>query len=484
MVEMLGFEPTDEQARILLTWYAVDDRGAFLYRRAIIEMAKGWGKSPFAAAIALAEFAGPVVFDGWDGDGNPVGRPWESPWIQIGAVSEDQTDNTYGALYSMLTANNNRAAGLLNIDIGRTRLYLIGKPGAVLEPVTASAPSREGQRLNFAVLDETHLWTPRNGGVKLAATLRRNAAKMGGRTFETTNAPILGAKSVAERSSDEAERGYRGILHYARRPPVEPQPEWTDAELRAALDETYGDAHWIPRDRILSEVRDPSTTWDDALRFYFNYRTAGSGRVVDPRIWDALAKPQDVPDQTLIGVGFDGSISRDATVLRGCTTDGYSFLIRAWVPPRGELDWVIPRLEVKQVVAETFARYRVGKMLCDPPKWYSEIEEWQETYGAEVVEPLDTNQARRFAPAVDRWLTAIREGTHIHDGDPLTADHLRAARLEKVRDGDSEEDGRTKYVITKGEGRQRIDAAVTDVLAYEAAMTMTAPDEPEPPNLW
>ncbi|MCA1789477.1 MAG: hypothetical protein LC667_06365, partial [Thioalkalivibrio sp.] len=158
----------------------------------------------------------------------------------------------------------------------------------------------------------------------------------------------------------------------------------------------------------------------------------------------------------------------------------YSFLIAAWVPPKNVLDWTVPRLDVKQTIAETFARYQVGLMLCDPPKWYSEIEEWQAIYGPEVVKPLDTNQARRFAPAVDRWLTAVREGTHTHDGDPLTAEHLRATYLKKVRDGDTEDDGRTKYVLDKGEDRKRIDAAVADVLAFEAAMTMPEVSEPEP----
>lgn len=319
---------TDEQARFVLAWYSLDARGHFIYDRAIIEMAKGWGKSPLVGGIAIEEFAGPVVFDGWDADGEPLGRRWGEggsppPWVQIGAVSEDQTDNTYGALYQMLVANDHRSAKQLGIDDGRTRLYLKDKPGQ-LEPVTASAPSREGQRVTFGILDETHLWNPRNGGVKLAATLRRNVSKMGGRTIETTNAPQIGEKSVAERSGNDAERGFAGILHYAVRPIVEPLPEWSDEQRLGALNEVYGDARWIDRQRILREIRDPATDWDDALRYYFNIRTAGSGRAIDPRRWDALAIPQDVPAGTPIGLGFDGSISRDATVLRGCTADGKS----------------------------------------------------------------------------------------------------------------------------------------------------------------
>jgi hypothetical protein len=468
---------TDEQVDIVLRWYALDaDTAEFLFRRGELEMAKGWGKSPLAAFLAIEELCGPVVFDRWEpaAPGGARGKPWHNPWVQIAAVSEDQTDNTYNALYEMLAANDKAAAESLGVDLGRTRLHLVGRPG-VLEPVTAASGSREGQRVTFGVLDETHLWTRRNGGVKLAGTLRRNAAKMGGRTFETTNAPLLGEKSVAEQSGLAP-----GVFHYARRPNVEPMPDWTDERLVSALEEAYGDAAWIDRARLVREIRDPATSWDDAIRFYFNIRSAGSGRAVDPRVWDALARPQEVPSGTLIGLGFDGSISRDATVLRACTAEGYGFLIRAWVRPAGVADWTVPRAEVHDAVAEAFARYKVGRMLCDPPKWWTEIDLWTEQYGKDAngdptVVALDTNQARRFSPAVDRWLTGIREGTHTHDGDPVTAAHVKAAHLRKVRLSDEEEDGRTRYVLIKGDDGAFIDAAVADVLAHEAAMTMAAP---------
>ena len=466
---------TDEQARHVIEWYSLDRQGVFNYRRDIIERAKGWGKSPLAAAIALAELTGPVCFDGWDSDGEPVGVPWGTggrppPWIQIAAVSEEQTDNTYGALYQMLVANDHKAATELGIDDGRTRLYLNGKPGQ-LEPVTASAGSREGQRLTFGILDETHLWTKRNGGVRLANTLRRNAAKMGGRTLETTNAPRLGEKSVAERSSGDAERGYQ-ILHYATRPRQEPQPDWDDGQLLAALDEAYGDARWIDRDRILREIRDPATDWEDALQFYFNIRTVGAGHAVDPRRWDELAVPQDVEAGTYIGAGFDGSLSGDETWIVACTSEGYSWKFARWARPKGEDGWTVPRQQVHDAVAVLFARYKVGRMLCDPPLWRSEIEQWEAKYSKEVVLAFDTNQSTRFAPATDRWRTALAEGTHTHDGDLELAEHVKAAHLKKVRDGDLEDDGRTRYVIVKGEDRRKIDGAVADVLAYEAAMTM------------
>ena len=475
---------TDEQARFLLALYAIEPlTGWPVVRRSQLEMPKGWGKSPLAAAWALAEFAGPVVFDGWDAAGEPVGRPWGTvedsppPWVQIAAVSEDQTENTYSALYAMLVADDQRTAKRLRIDKGKTRLFLLDMPGAKLEPVTASFGTREGQRVTAAVLDETFLWTRRNGGVKLARTIRRNVAKMGGRTLETTNAPVLGEGSVAEQTSEDTIEP--GVLHVANRPSSEPQPDWPPERMAAAISEVYGDSRWVPQERILAEIADPAGEWTDHLRYYFNTRSSGALRAVDAKTWAGLHRSIVVPDGSSIGVGFDGSVSRDATFLRACTAEGHGFTLKAWVRPAGApRDWHVDRSEVETMLEQTFERYRVGLMLYDPPFWRTEGESWARRWGEDRVLMLDTNQPRRFAPAVDRWRSAIAQGTHTHDGDPLTTAHVLAARLRAVRLTDGLDDGRSQHVLVKGEEGDRIDGAVADVLAYQAAMTMTAPDEP------
>lgn len=485
----LGFIATDEQARFIADWYEVyPHTGHFKYRRAVIEQAKGWGKSPLAAAIALAEFCGPVRFDHFAKNGEPVGVPWRKPIVQIAAVSEDQADNTYGALYGILASNDNKVAKALGIDNGRTRLLLPGDPEAELYPVTASAGSREGQRVTFAVLDETHLWTPRNGGGKLARTIRRNAAKTTGRTIETTNAPVLGDKSVAEDSGNDAAMGAEGILHWTNRPSVEPQQDWNDEQLLEQLTVVYGDARWIDKARLLAEIRDPGTPWTDALRFYFNVRTTGAGRAVSAPVWDALSKPREVPAGEYIGLGFDGSYSKDATFLRGCTQDGYRWTVGKWERPTGDdlvrwqlahpgEDWTVDRQDVRDTIARTFARYRVGRMFCDPWKWQTEIADWARDFGEKVVVTLDTNQSSRFAPIVDQWLTAIREGKE-HDDDPRAREHVLNASLAKVRLADDPDDTRTRYVLVKGEDKGKIDGAVADALSLGAAMSM--PDAPQP----
>jgi hypothetical protein len=480
---------TDEQARIVLAFYRLDPAtGEFAYRRGRLEMAKGWGKSPLLAAVAIEEFAGPVAFGGWDEEGEPVAEPRYDPEVQIAAVSLDQADNTWSAVHQMLTANDGRAARSLGVDAGLTRCYLVGRPGK-MRSVTAESTTREGARLTFGVLDETHLWTRSNGGARLAAVLRRTAAKVDGRTFETTNAPVTGMHSVAEESG-EAE--VAGVLHVCTRASEDPAPDWPAERLRAELERVYGDSWWAPIDRIMAELADPATDWDDALRFYFNRRSAGRSRAVDPAAWDALADPgREVPAGTRVGLGFDGSLSLDSTVLRACTADGFGFSMPgwSWVRPRGDAmriwaaahpgeEWRVPRAEVQAAVAQAFERFDVGVMRCDASFWRDEITRWEDQYGEKVVVPIDTNVERQIAPVFDAWMTSVREGTHPHDGDPVVTEHAKAVHKAVGRSRSRGDDGRALMVPAKGDDRAKIDGALADMLARWAAVTMPAADGP------
>lgn len=468
---------TDEQARFMVRWYALEPKsGRFVHRRGASRRAKGWGKSPMLAAWAIGELIGPVRFDGWDAQGEPMGRPQPTPWVQIAACSEDQTGNTYSALYAMLAGSP--ALEDFDVDLGRTKVFIKDRPGCVIEPVTASAGSREGQPITAAVLDETHLWLRPNGGTRLAAVLRRNLGKMNGRSLESTNAFCPGEGSVAEDTHKAWEKGEAGLLYEAVEAP------WVEdlsdkRALRRALRVAYGDAKWVDLTRVVAEIQDPATEPSDARRFYLNQLVKHGLAAVDPARWGELARPDLAPPpRTRIGVGFDGSISDDATALIGCTAEGHRFRIALWErPPGAARDWRVPRLEVEAKVAETFETYDVGRMLCDPARWYSEIEVWMDRWNVgrapeeAVVVMFDTNSYRRMSAACDRYLTALAEGSSTHDGDPDVTRHVLAMAKKKVRVNDPDDDGRTRCVFVKMDTR-KIDAGIADVLALEAAATM------------
>jgi hypothetical protein len=468
------FIATDDQARFVLRWYALED--GFVYRRALLQQSKGWGKSPLGAALALFEFAGPSLPDGTDAHGEPVGRPWGTggappPWVQIAASSEDQAaSNVYALIFEFLMVNHGKAASALGIDEGRTRLYLKSQPASKLETVTASAGAREGQRVTFGLLDETHLMTQPSGGQRLARTIRRNVAKMNGRSLECANAPELGATSVAEQTGTEAAAGEPGLLYVARRPKVEPSPSSTDVEVLEALAESYGDAGWVDRRRILAEIRDPATPWSEAVRYFFNIASPGIGALVDPIQWAQLRveRPRSHGPITL---GFIGSDSQTVTALVACTDDGCLFPVGVWERPAGAPDdWRIPRSEVHRVVTETFEDYDVGAMYANPSEWRSELEGWAETYGEDRVLEFRTSAATRMGPAVDRFRIAVAEATLTHDGSEALSRHVHNARIRTTAGGHP-------VIERVGPGRD-VDACIAAVLAFEARAQAPEPLEP------
>jgi phage terminase large subunit-like protein len=146
----------------------------------------------------------------------------------------------------------------------------------------------------------------------------------------------------------------------------------------------------------------------------------------------------------------------------------------------------MPRTAIMAAVNAVFARYQVGRMLCDPPKWQTEIERWAELYGDDTVLFFDTNQPKRMSGACDRFDTALAEQALSHDGDRLLTSHVLAmARKKAYVRVEDEDDGRTRYVFTKGDDGRKIDAGIGAVLALEAAMTMPeAPTARVPLAAW
>jgi hypothetical protein len=458
---------SDEQARFVIEFYEVDERGVYVYRRAALEQAKGWGKSPLGAVLALAEFAGPVA---------PA-----TAWVQLAACSEDQAvSNVYSLIWAMLSENDGRAARELGIDLGRGRLYLKANPGAKLEAVSSSEGAREGQRLTFGLLDETQHWVRSNGGVRLARTLRRNAAKMDGRTIELCNAPEIGHGSVAEATEADYLAGHAGILFAANRPSVEPVPEMSDVQLAELLQEVYRGAPWVNLERLLRDVRDPETPWQEVLRYFFNLPSSGVLAAVDPIVWASRKVRRELTATESIALGFDGSHSKDGTALVGCTRDGWLFPVAVLErPPNAPDGWRIDRREIHKALSFVFETYNVGFLYADPWQFQSELDTWSEKWPGRVVE-FPTNQVRKMAPAVDRFRSGVIEGHASHDGDPDLTRHVLNARL---RSAGRDADDRGMWTLEKAGPGRLIDACIAAVLAFEAAAQLE-PYKPDPEPAW
>ena len=96
----------------------------------------------------------------------------------------------------------------------------------------------------------------------------------------------------------------------------------------------------------------------------------------------------------------------------------------------------------------------------DAGAWTSEIEAWALRWGEKRFLEFPTTSGERMFAAIRRFESDLPAITH--DGCTITVAHMRNARKLVSRTG------RT-YTLGKPANHQKIDAAVTSVLAHEAA---------------
>lgn len=493
---MLG----DEQLQFVGGFYLVKDSArvgqkatAFVYRRGQLVRAQKWGKSPLVAALVCAEGVGPVLFAGFaDGGeryrcsdngcgcgwfyeyeaGEPMGRRWSTPLIQITATSEDQTDNTYDALRPMIEL------GPLGDVIPKTGEEFIRLPGGGrIDAVTSKATSRLGARVTFVPQDETGLWLVSNGGHNLAKKQRQGLAGMSGRSIETTNPWDPAEDSVAQRTFESTAKD---ILRDFREPPKD--LDFADKKQRRKIFQfNYQASPWVDIDSIEGLAfemleKDPA----DAERFFGNRIVAGSGHWMDGTKWSDKNGVRDVAAGTKVCLGFDGSDNDDYTGIRLETLDFYQFTPKYGAANRETL-WRpqdfggrIPRSEVRSAVEEICSKFNVVRAYLDPKFWETEIDEWAAAHGEKVFIKWPTNQIGRMWPSLERFRTDVydTEGAFRHDGDADVDTHMRNAVI-RARGLDAATQER-RYILGKASEHQKFDYAMSCVLAHEAVCDAVA----------
>ncbi|MDH2392328.1 terminase [Streptomyces sp. HNM0663] len=453
----------DSQVRFLLWWYSVDADGHWLFHHGVRRLAKGSGKSPFAALLALAELTAPVRLLDFDprAAGGCVGKSVDMPLVQIAATAESQTANTMRMVRAM-APKGSRLVADFQLDPGKTQYYML--PEGKLEVITSSATAAEGAEATFIVGDETEHWKPNNGGPELASTLEDNLAKSGSRMLETSNAWVPEEGSVAEASWDAwvaqeegRVRAESRILYDARVAP--PETDMADPEsLAAALEHVYDDCWWADRRAIMNRIWDPRSAPEDSRRKYLNQPTAAADAWLAAHEWPACADASVVvADGDEVVMFFDGSKSRDATALIGCrVSDGHVFEIDTWEQPLvdptqdGEpVAWQVPVNEVDAAVARAFRTWRVVAFFGDVKEWESYVHTtWPDLYREQLVlwaqdsgrnaSPIAwdmRSHVRDFTMAAEACHTEIVERQFTHDGAAVTSRHVANARRRPNRYG-------------------------------------------------
>lgn len=451
----LPFDLTDEQKRFILWFYAVDETGRFCYREFVLQRLKGHGKDPLAAVIAAIEFVGPCRFAGWATrdlhdlgvmHGEPVAKPHPRAWVQIAAVSLEQTKNTmkiFNGLFSDACVAEH------GIDIGKEKIYAYGGQ-KVIEAVTSSPKALEGNRPTLVIKNETHHWQHNNDGFAMVEAIERNATKSKGgaaRTLSITNAYEPSIESVArdEREAYEKQASGEaidtGMLYDtleapkdARLGPRFPQDtkdamergiEPVSSEVEETLTRRYigrileavrGGAWWLDIPGLTNSILSPKSRVSVSRRFWYNQIAASEDAWVDPAAVNAAINldvaplMKSVSDSMLIleagwspvmrtdpiVVFFDGSKTDDSTALVGCRlSDGYCFLIGVWQKPKGERGkkWMAPRGAVDQRVKLMFERFKVVAFWGDPSH----------------AKDDDEDEASYWMPMLDKWMREYKD---------------------------------------------------------------------------
>ncbi len=468
------FVYTDEQLRILLRWYEIDVQGRFVHRRGVLRRMKGWGKDPFLASIAAVELCGPCRFGGWDNRGKPIAVQHPAAWIQVAAVSKDQTRNTMTLFPGMF---NQAAIDEYRIDIGKEIIY--ARNGCRIEAVTSSPRALEGGRPSLVIMNETHHWLHTNDGHAMADGIRRNLGKSrdgSARSMEITNAHLPGEDSVAERTHEawrKANGNLPGVYYDSvEAPPVE---NLGDVEaVREALLAARQDSVWLDVDRLAEEIADPVTDAGMSRRFYFNQVTRQGGTWLPSGAWDACAREgARIPEHARAVLALDGSFNGDSTALVAVSVEpvGVAPTIEVagcWEAPPEKPDWRVPISDVEEAIRAACKKWQILEVVADPYRWSRSLEELE----AEGLPMLEYPQSpQRMTPATARLYEAVVNNLVWHNGDDRLARHISNAVL-KV---DSRGSRLTKE--TKNSPR-KIDLAVTTVMAYDRALALQTEEAP------
>jgi len=251
----------DEFRGQLYRLYEIHPQGSRLegrrrFTRGALEMRKGLAKTEKAAWITFCELhpESPVRCDGFDADGNPVGKPVAFPYIPMLAHTQDQVSElAFGVLKYVV--ENGPDAGLFDTSLERIiRLNDRGRADGKAVPVSNSPGSRDGALTTFQCVDEPHrlyLPTQKHAHETMSANLSKRAMEDPWMLY-TGTAGQPGQGSIQEDVRAEAEAIQRGeidnpkLLFVSRWADVEMPLDTMDERIAAISEATGPSGEWGP----------------------------------------------------------------------------------------------------------------------------------------------------------------------------------------------------------------------------------------------
>lgn len=450
------------QRRFIWRAYELQPDGRRRYRRALLGLPKGNGKTELAAALGCAELGGPVVCVGWK-DGKPVAGRRISPAIPVAAASFEQADILFGAARTMIKE------GPLSefFEVYDTEILVKNGPGK-MHRVAAMAGTNDGGKPSFFLADELHEWVGNKERVHLVLSNGR-AKRADSWELNITTAgwdvrSLLGRMYAhGKRVRDGEERDDTLLFEWH-----EPDGE-VDLSDRAALEAAIRHANPAADDFLDVEsvaARASEIPEFEFRRYHLNQWVSAPDRWLPLGTWEACAAPERnvPPDGTEIVLGFDGSFTGDSTAIVGATLEEkpHLFVIGAWEKGRDK-DWHVDTLDVEQSIRNACRRWKVQRIGCDPHRWQRSLDILMNE-GLPVVS-WPSHAPAHMVPACASFYDAVVNQRLTHDNDERLGTHIANAIVRIDSRGPR---------ITKDhkDSERHIDLGVCAVIAHDCVVRL------------
>lgn len=451
------------QRYVLYLLYELNEDGSRRYRRFLLEMPKGNGKTPLAAWIALYELCGP-------------GRV--SPLVPVAAASYGQADLLYGDMRACVEQSPTLSEVLETFE---GEIQIRGGAGRAYK-VAAVAGTNDGQRPSCFCADELHEWEGRKERVHLV--IANGCSKRHGSLQVNTTTPGWNIDSLAGRlheyglkvnNGEVEDRSFLFICYGVDDGTYNlDDPKQLEAAVRAA--NPASDSFLSVEDTV---ARYYQVARSEFCRYHLGQWVKSQEFWLPPGTWeacqDAELRPEsiDVP----IVLAFDGSFNGDSTGIVACTVEEVprTWVVAAWEKPEDDTsdDWRVPVLDVEETIRQACDDFEVLELAADAYRWQRSLQVLEDE-GLPVVE-FPQNPSR-MTPATSAFYEAVLNRQIQHDGDPRLTRHLSNATL-KV-------DSRGQQLAKESKhSTRRIDLAVCVVMAHARARALLGTDEGEI-NIW
>jgi phage terminase large subunit-like protein len=442
------------QRRFVDELYKTDEHGHRIFKRAILGVPRGNGKSPMAAAIGLYELM----------------TRTDEPDIICAAAARDQA----GVVFEYARGYAESGPLIEHLLIGRREIARPETSG-VLRTISADGYVAHGANPSAVIIDEAHAFTTDKQrelfeAADTAVIKRPDAFWLMITTAGHDRGSLLGRLygDVLEQLEPTHSKGLtiardeaNGVLLYWYGASEDCDPD--DEKLWKAVNP----ASWVTVPDLRRQRRSPSMATGTFKRRHLNAWVAPDvERWLPGDAWEALCEPESrIEAGAALTVGGDGSRSYDTSALAWASRaeDGRIdvacrvFSVRADVPHHVLHEGRIDYEDIQDSLLELAERFSVREVAFDPRYIEPAMETVAGRLGASHVFPVEPH-SRLHREALACFERSVLEGVLRHAGDPVMAEQLAWTGVDRYENGDPRR-------LRKLERTRPIDVSVALALA-------------------